>query len=536
MESKAEQAKQLEEIKKNYNAKVDENIRKNKLASSNLLRKLGMTSTTMELPSSSFWESLQMTVSSLFVYFLDNIPDLAIKLIIVSIIVCIYYVIGSTLLYVTKATQTGVLPVSMSCFPYTEKTPQVVEVVTNLFSMYIENTEKSIHLQFPYDKNSSNPVIDFYRKYKLSQSSEKSIIYLLSIVASLHSFYYSMIQFTGRKLSYFSDITITLLSPVIYFMTALFMYFVGNVYFVFLWFYQMKWFFKENKNCGKTGGKVNWEYMNMFFSPFSFYLAILMTMFACFLSFFVIISLFMSPIISVPSLSILYCFMSVMSFKGLIQNKFVNVLDIVMKTFVYFRPAIFLSICVFTVYRSEVIKYMINYYQEYNKKSQQSTNQYLQKNNSNDTKLQKQNNQYYNINNKVTNTLEDAYRVSIPYSIIMLSIICFLLQRFQLLQPTDFDLFENVIPTNDNDDTINPSNCEDTGGVETDQHTFIFKGYVILKSLLTAYQNMFSLDNNDKNNNDHKKTTEIQSNRSVNISTPDKIEKKNESTTTTTNK
>ena len=123
MDSKQEEAKQLEELKKKYNEKVDENIRKNKLANSNLLRKLGMYNiNSIELPSSSFWESFKITVSSLFAYFLDNIPDLAIKLVIVSIMVCIYYIIGTTLLYITKAS--SLLPVETSCFPYTEKTPK----------------------------------------------------------------------------------------------------------------------------------------------------------------------------------------------------------------------------------------------------------------------------------------------------------------------------------------------------------------------------------------------------------------------------
>ena len=516
MDSKQEEAKQLEELKKKYNEKVDENIRKNKLANSNLLRKLGMYNiNSIQLPSSTFWESFKITVSSLFAYFLDNIPDLAIKLVIVSIMVCIYYMIGTTLLYITKAS--SLLPVETSCFPYTEKTPKIVELVTNLFSMYINENdnqnEKSIHLKFPYDKNSSNTIIDYIRNYKTSKHSEKSIIYLLSIVSSLHAYYYSIIQFTGQKLSYFSDITITLISPFIYFMTALFMYFSGSAYFMLLWFYHMKWFFKQMKTCNKTG-KSSWEIMNIITNPISFYFAIIMTLIACFLSFFVGMSLFMSPVLSVPSMSILYCFFAAASFKGMINDKIVNVVDIIFKMFIYFRPAIFLSICMFTVYRSELMKYMIDYYQEYNKKSQKATNAQLQKENANKG-LQKQNNQMYNINSKVSNVLEDAYLVSIPYSIIMLSILCFLLQRFQLLQPTDFSLFQNVVEINDLN--IVPCGGDENGGSASDEHTFIYKGYVIFKSLLTAYQNIFKIkptttSNNNNNNNTMNNTMNSNSN------------------------
>lgn len=484
----------LDELKQQFKVKKENANQKQNILNSNLLNKIGIG----KIPNfaiKSLWQQLLSVLTQMFHYFLDNIPELVIKIVVVAIIIVVYAVIGGSLLYLCKTSHANMLPTDINCSPYTENTPENKNTIINVFISTIENQEKSMNLKFNWDNNGDNTVLNFIRNYTNTSGSYLIIIYLFSIVSQLHQYFYSIIDFVGKKMSALPDLLVVGLAPIAFLMAIMFMYFTGNIYFMLQWFYQMKWFFKKDDNCKKSG-KAIWQDINMFTNPVSFYTAVMLTGLASFASFFVGMGLLYNPLFSIPSLSIIYCLFNAFTIRSEIRDENVGVMDIVWYVFVHFRPAIFLTICFFTVYRSSLMNYVFQFYEKYNeynmKNSQKGNSMAGYFSSGNNKKVEKLDKKVNNMNTKVLDMLQDAYTVSIPYTIVMLSVLCILLTRFGLLQPVDFSLFDNVV-----DDTkIETPNCvpanEPANGDGDGKHSFLYTGYMMLKAGLNFYKQLYS--------------------------------------------
>ena len=487
----------LDELKQQFKVKKENAKQKQNILNSNLLNKIGIG----KIPNfavKSLWQQILSVLTQMFHYFLDNIPELAIKIVVVAIIIVVYAVIGGCFLYLCKTSHANMLPTDINCSPYTENTPENKNTIINVFISTIENQEKSMNLKFNWDNNGDNTVLNFIRNYTNTSGSYLIIIYLFSIVSQLHQYFYSIIDFVGKKMSALPDLLVVGLAPIAFLMAIMFMYFTGNIYFMLQWFYQMKWFFKKDDNCKKTG-KAIWQDINMFTNPVSFYTAVMLTGLASFASFFVGMGLLYNTLFSIPSLSIIYCLFNAFTIRSEIRDENVGVMDIVWYVFVHFRPAIFLTICFFTVYRSSLMNYVFQFYEkynEYNMKNSQKGNSmagyFSNNNNNNNKKVDKLDKKVNNMNTKVLDMLQDAYTVSIPYTIVMLSVLCILLTRFGLLQPVDFSLFDNVVDDTKIEPPIcvpanQPANADGDG-----EHSFLYTGYMMLKAGLNFYKQLYS--------------------------------------------
>jgi hypothetical protein len=138
------------------------------------------------------------------------------------------------------------------------------------------------------------------------------------------------------------EIIIVLLGPIIISIISTFNLIVNLIYFVYLWFANMYWFFKTNKNdTGK--GSPNWDDVTLV-SPINwslgFGLVILFT-----LLFFIGL-----PIISfIPFFALIWCIFSSIMYKGLINNKEVNAFTIVKDVLKYYKISITSIISLFVI-------------------------------------------------------------------------------------------------------------------------------------------------------------------------------------------
>jgi|694.fasta_scaffold63154_4 hypothetical protein len=272
----------------------------------------------------------------------SKIGKFLISILIIIIIVLCYFGSGGLILYICKLAQSNILPTEDKCFPYTDNIPDIQKIKTNLFTTFTE-PEMSVKLEFPYDEyNSSNILLDKCREYKQTPSSYFLANYLISIIESLVQFNYSIINSIMNMMNNIPEVILVLFGPIIISIIVSFNLIINLFYFVYLWFANMYWFFKTNKNdTGK--GKPEWDDVTLF-TPINwslgFGLIILFTIF-----FFIGL-----PIISfIPFLALLWCMLSSVMYKGLINDKEANAFTIIKDVLKYYKISITSIISFFVI-------------------------------------------------------------------------------------------------------------------------------------------------------------------------------------------
>jgi len=272
----------------------------------------------------------------------SKIGKFLISILIIIIIVLCYFGSGGLTLYICKLAQSNILPTEDKCFPYTDNIPDIQKIKTNLFTTFTE-PEMSVKLEFPYDEyNSSNILLDKCREYKQTPSSYFLANYLISIIESLVQFNYSIINSIMNMMNNIPEVILVLFGPIIISIIVSFNLIINLFYFVYLWFANMYWFFKTNKNdTGK--GKPEWDDVTLF-TPINwslgFGLIILFTIF-----FFIGL-----PIISfIPFLALLWCMLSSVMYKGLINDKEANAFTIIKDVLKYYKISITSIISFFVI-------------------------------------------------------------------------------------------------------------------------------------------------------------------------------------------
>ena len=246
-----------------------------------------------------------------------NISKFLKSIFIFIILIIIYLVSGSLVLYGCKLGQSNILPTDSNCYPFTNFKPTIEEIQTNIFTTFTD-PQLSMKMKFPYDKyNSSNKILDMFREYKEEGKSHYLINYFISIMESLILVNYSSINFILNTLNGLPEILIILFGPIMAIMATTFLFLFDHLYIIYLWFANMGWFLKHNINKD-INHKPIWHNVTLM-QPVKFGIAItLIILFAvlCFILF---------PFLSVLSfLSLFWCFFSCISYKAVMNDKYID--------------------------------------------------------------------------------------------------------------------------------------------------------------------------------------------------------------------
>lgn len=266
--------------------------------------------------------------------YLSNIKDYILSIVNLIIHLIIYYSISGFVLYSCKLAQSNILPTDTQCYPYNETQPNIKPIPINIFTIF-EEQELSMKIKFPYnDINSKNSILDMFRKYKEKPNSNFLANYFISIIEGLFQFNYLVLNYTFNTINgTFPEIVTILLGPIIFLLLLLLFIFVGHLYLLYLWFFNMSWFFKTNMNDSGSG-KPEWDDVGLA-SPFAYFSA-----FALCILFFILFFTF-SPLISFSAtiISILSLF-SAAGYKGEMNGKSINVSNVIKGVFKHYKTLI----------------------------------------------------------------------------------------------------------------------------------------------------------------------------------------------------
>lgn len=272
----------------------------------------------------------------------EKIKNFFISLITIIIVLVSYYIFGGFILYSCKIGQSNILPTEINCMPYGGNEPNIQSIQTNIF---LTNTDPQLSekLNFPYDThNSKNSIIDIFRYYKESPSSNKFTNYFISILEKFICFNYSTLNFYFNFINNMPEILIIILGPLITLFYITFVFIFDHLYLIYLWFSQMYWLFKENISR-PTDTKARWSDIT-FFDTTEFGISILFVILFLFLFWVYFLGI---PFIAFSLLS--WCVFSTLSYKGSLNNKEVNVFDIVKEMFKHYKVTITSIISLFVI-------------------------------------------------------------------------------------------------------------------------------------------------------------------------------------------
>ena len=262
---------------------------------------------------------------------IKNIGSFLISLFITILMIVGYFIISSMVLYECKLAQSNILPTSLECSPYTETSPEIQKILTNIF---ITNTEpqESVKLSFPFDKyNSKNMILDMFRKYKEQPKSNFLINYIIAILEGLINYSNNSLTSFFNLLNGAPEIVIILFGPIlsaIYFGLAPI---IGIFIFIYHYFSEMKWLFKENTNTN-VNSKPVWSDVNLFET--TSYASALFLVFVFFILFWILLFT-VTPVLSI---GIFYmCLLMSFGYKGEIDNKKASIFTIIQEMFKHYK-------------------------------------------------------------------------------------------------------------------------------------------------------------------------------------------------------
>ena len=268
-----------------------------------------------------------------------------VQFVVATLILCVgsvlYYGSNGIVLYMCKLGQSNILPTEGKCFPYTDFKPSIQEKDTNIFTDTIFNPKQSMKLKFPIDEyNLSNKLLDMFRDYKNEPESNFLANYFISIAESLIQFFYICLNFCSNMMNQLPEVIIVIFGiPIVLFISILVLI-ASNFYIWYLWFANMKWFFKTNKNDGR--GPPKWDDVPLISVGFciAFWLAILFIIVFFFgLGFFPFITGFLST----------YCVFSCLSYKFNLNGEKAGIFTIITDVLKYYKVTIMFLFSLFVV-------------------------------------------------------------------------------------------------------------------------------------------------------------------------------------------
>jgi hypothetical protein len=241
-----------------------------------------------------------------------------------------------------KLAQSNILPSEHNCAPYTDNKPDIEKIQTNIFTTFTD-PEMSMKMEIPYDINSQNKLVEIFKKYKEKSSSNFLANYFISIIESILQFNYSAINTIMNLMnSTFPEPAIVGIGPLIGGFLFAFGALINAIYFIYLWFTNMSWFFKTNKN--DTGdGKPQWEDVTIT-TPVNWFLG------AGLAILFVFIIIIGFPIVSIlPILVFHNSVISSLFVKAIMNGKQISSFTIIKETLKYYKVIIVSIISLFVI-------------------------------------------------------------------------------------------------------------------------------------------------------------------------------------------
>ena len=201
----------------------------------------------------------------------------------------------------------------------------------------------SMKLEIPYDEyNSKNKIIDMFREYKEKPSSNFLANYFISITEMLMQFDYSMINVIMNFFNTLPESIIIGFGPIfVAFLFSLGILFNG-LYFIYLWFFNMGWFFKTNTNVSGEG-KPEWVDVTLM-SPINLFLSVVLV-----ILFAIIFFLGFSFILFIPFATIFLCVFSCLFYKGKMNGKSVMSFSMIKETLKHYKISFVIVISIFVI-------------------------------------------------------------------------------------------------------------------------------------------------------------------------------------------
>lgn len=271
----------------------------------------------------------------------SKIIKFIIYIVIIILIILIYFFSSGLVLFVSKLAQSNILPTDSNCSPYTDYEPNIKPIKTNIFS----NSEMSMKLEFPYydnDVNKKNIILDMFNEYKNKSSSNFLANYFISIFENLLQFDYSSINIIMNFLNDMPEIVTILFGPIIIGVLFAFMTLFNQLYFIYLFFANMSWFFKQNIN-DSGDGKPKWDDVTLL-NPVNWWFGVFLVIL------FIILFFVGLPLLAfIPLMAIFYSTFSTIIYKGLLNGKTVSSFYIAKDALIKYKLTIVSIISLFTV-------------------------------------------------------------------------------------------------------------------------------------------------------------------------------------------
>lgn len=260
---------------------------------------------------------------------IGSISSVIILTIISLLVIIFYFFISSTILFSCKLGQSNIIPTNMECYPYTENKPIIEEIYTNIF---ITNTkpQESSKLEFPYNLNSKNYILDAFRNYKNDPKSNFFVNFIINILEGLINFNNNALNAFLNGLNNLPEMLIVLFGPILYCIYLALLPIISFFVSIYYYFYSTKWLFTMNGEKGNS--LINYGFGLVF-------------LFIAFILFWIGLVTFL-PIISF--IIVYLCAFSTLFYVGKMNNNEVNLLDISKEFFKFYKITITLiiSICI----------------------------------------------------------------------------------------------------------------------------------------------------------------------------------------------
>lgn len=272
-----------------------------------------------------------------------DIGKFLVSLIIIIFGLILYFSAAGSVLYGCKIGQSNILPTDEKCMPYENNTPNIQPIQINIFETLFKDPALSQKITFPYEKNNTNTILDMLRECKQKPNTNNLTAYLISIIEGLFVFNFSALNTFLNLLNQIPECLILMFGPIIMFFYTVILLFVDFFYVIYLWFYQMSWFFSVNTNTSDTGkpkwqssmapGKLVTGCFLVFVFSILFFIGLLLIPFIPFIS----------PIV------MLICIGTILSCKGEMNSKVVSIMSIIKDVFKYNKVTVSSVISLFVV-------------------------------------------------------------------------------------------------------------------------------------------------------------------------------------------
>jgi hypothetical protein len=278
---------------------------------------------------------------------LSNAGIFLLTIFILTIIVCIYFSFGGFFLFACKLAQSNILPTDTKCKPYTDNPVDIKPIESNIFTAKLPKSNEllSQKIKFPYDDfNSQNIILDAIRGFKDSPDSFFLTNYFFTIFENLLCFNYFILNlFFSTTNKYLNESLLLIFGPFIYSIIFTFLLIANNLYLIYLWFEKMSWFFKKNVNNAYDDRKPDWKNVSLL-EPVSYFIAFCLI----FIFFFLFFIFFWAVFPFLSFFAVFWCSLCMISYKGLLDGKETNIMNIISKVFKYHKVT-FMSILTFLI-------------------------------------------------------------------------------------------------------------------------------------------------------------------------------------------